>query len=371
MDEMQKIMPIIYNNNQYLYKYFSQKLDQIPWFFHFENQELRPIFEVSWTWEHGREHSSWYQSRYRYGDEFEYTWIGTQLYNKDRPFLYMKDVIALNSDILRYKTIGPFKEKLPPFNIHNLGLNKNTFKSQFNKYFASFYKRDKMDISHYLTYLSRKPDSVVFPSVINSFKNKWFLSCYYNYEDVVQQQTIPLLDDRFTKEIHIKALYTHIYILSKYINLYINLRDYAYDAYDGYIRINRASSNVKMLKEELPFDYKYVLLRNEHKENPLATYYSPIIYIATTFFSFNKIPSGLIYTIESSQPEEIDFFENEGLKICKQIIDKCDSYIEYSVVQIGVSRENINSIKSNKSILSYKEHLKYVFKQHFNRQPLD
>ena len=99
------------------------------------------------------------------------------------------------------------------------------------------------------------------------------------------------------------------------------------------------------------------------------------IYIGTTFFSLNDIPAGLLYSTYSSRVEDIDVYELEGIKICKKIIDKCDEYIEDSVVNIGQSMENIKEIKYNKSILSYKGHFQYVFKQHLNQyfkqQPLD
>lgn len=50
------------------------------------------------------------------------------------------------------KTIAPYKKVLPPFNIQNLGFNKNIFKLQFDRYFtsASLLKPEKVEFANYL-----------------------------------------------------------------------------------------------------------------------------------------------------------------------------------------------------------------------------
>ena len=192
-------------------------------------------------------------------------------------------------------------------------------------------------------------------------RNNGFLDCYFKKEDMLIGQRIPWLDPRFNKDIQIKGLYSHMYILATYINLFIHLRDYSYDTYTN---LNR-----NYAFRELPYC-------NLKRENFMALDYSPIIYIGTTFFSL-KIPADILYSsCYTSSTRSITFedactYEKEGIKICKNIIDKCDNYIEYCVVQMGVSMEEIKSLKSNKSILSYREHFHHVFKQHFSKQDLD
>lgn len=87
--------------------------------------------------------------------------------------------------------------------------------------------------------------------------------------------------------------------------------------------------------------------------------------IIGSIFLNKKIDPDIVFAPGSYNEDDRIFLENENMKICLNIIKKCDSYIKYSAVQVGVSSQKIKSIETDKSILSYSGQFSHVFKQHY------